>query len=263
MKKTFILFITYVLIFIWISFEPAYAERLELGGDAPVWAHIGAKILLYAHIAGGTIGIFAGTLAIGARKGAPIHRAAGKVFFISMFIAYAIGAGVAPFLHTGQRPNFVAGVLALYLLITAWRTVRIPKIIPGAFEYGGLLLAIGVVVLGVLFMQMGANDPSGTIDGSPPQAFILFAVAGSFAAAGDLHLIAGKGLEGAARIARHLWRMCFSFFIASTSLFLGQPRVFPDWFSESLAPVALSFAPLAALLIWISIIGGRRALGRA
>ena len=33
-----------------------------------------------------------------------------------MFVTYLIGAGVAPFLETGQRPNFVAGVLALYLL---------------------------------------------------------------------------------------------------------------------------------------------------
>lgn len=247
---------------IFLLIEPASAERLELAEGAPRWAVIGAAVLLYAHIAGGTVGILSGVVAIAARKGAPVHRAAGKTFFVSMFIAYAIGAGVAPFLETGQRPNFVAGILALYLLVTAWRTVRIPKIAPGAVEYGGLILALAIVGLGLIFMRIGANSATGTVDGSPPQAFILFAVAGSFAAAGDIHMILSKGLTGAARIARHLWRMCFSFFIASTSLFLGQPQVFPDWFSNSIAPVLLSFAPLIALLIWMAIIGGERVFRR-
>ena len=263
MKILTTLITTIVLFAIWASLEPAFAERLQLDENAPGWAHLGANILLFAHIGGGTVGIVAGVVAIGAQKGEPVHRAAGKIFFLSMFIAYAIGAGVAPFLQTGQRPNFVAGVLALYLLVTGWRTVKISKIVPGAVEYGGLLLALSIVGLGLLFMQMGANDPSGSIDGSPPQAFILFAVAGSFAAVGDLHLIVSNGLDGAARVARHLWRMCFSFFIASTSLFLGQPQVFPIWFSESFAPVALSFGPLAALVVWLAIVGGRRAIGRA
>lgn len=242
--------------------EPISAERLELDESAPQWASIGAASLLYLHIAGGTFGILSGIVAIAAQKGSPVHRAAGKVFFGSMFIAYAIGAGVAPFLETGQRPNFVAGVLSLYLLVTAWQTVRISRIAPGAFEYAGLMISLGITALGLLFMYMGANSPTGTIDGSPPQAFILFAIAGLFAASGDLHLILSKGLTGAARIARHLWRMCFSFFIATTSLFLGQPQVFPDWFSHSIAPVLLSFAPLLALLIWMIIIGRERIFSR-
>lgn len=249
--------ITFLILFC-ASLDPAHAERLKLAENAPEWALWGANFILYAHIAGGTIGIISGIFAIAAKKGAPTHRAAGKIFFVSMLVAYAIGAGVAPFLETGQRPNFVGGILALYLLLTAWRTVRIEKIAPGFFEYAGFILAIAISATGVLFMQIGASSPTGTIDGSPPQAFILFAIAGAFAAGGDIHLILSKGLEGAARIARHLWRMCFSFFIASTSLFLGQPQVFPDWFNNSLAPFLFSFAPLAALFIWLTIIGGQR-----
>ena len=155
----------------------------------------------------------------------------------------------------------MGGVLALYLLITAFRTVRIPRIKPGAFEYGGLLTALAITGAGFLFMQMAANSPTGTIDDSPSEAFVLFATAGIFAVLGDLHLIFSKGLTGAARIARHLWRMCFSFFIAATSLFLGQPQVFPEWFNASPAPFILSFAPLIALLIWMVITGFERVRG--
>ena len=103
-------------------------------------------------------------------------------------------------------------------------------------------------------MRMGAASPTGTVDGSPPQAFILFAVAGSAAAAGELNVILRRGLSGAARIARHLWRMCFSWFIAAGSLFLGQPQVFPDWFNASPLPVLLAFTPLIAMVTWLIIV---------
>ena len=47
----------------------------------------GVTTLAYAlHIGGGTIGLFAGTVAAFARKGGRLHRRAGTVFTISMLI---------------------------------------------------------------------------------------------------------------------------------------------------------------------------------
>jgi len=232
----------------------ACATTLEVADDAPVWAHAGAGILLYAHIAGGALGLLMGVLAVITRKGGTVHRAAGNVFFVSMFVTYLIGAGVAPFLTDGQRPNFTAGVLALYLLVTGWRTARRGDFRAGKSEYAGLAVALAITGLGLLFMRMGAASPTGTVDGSPPQAFILFVAAGSAAAAGEVNVILRRGLSGAARIARHLWRMCFSWFIAAGSLFLGQPQVFPDWFNASLLPLLLSFTPLIAMVSWLIIV---------
>jgi len=37
------------------------------------------------------------------------------------------------------------------------------------------------------------------------------------------------GLPAKRRIARHLWLMCFGWFIATGSFFLGQQQVFPAW----------------------------------
>jgi hypothetical protein len=174
-----------------------------------------------------------------------------------MVVAYLIGAGVAPFLAEGQRPNFVAGVLALYLLITGWRTARRRDIEAGRAEILGLMIAITITGLGLYFMYLGAKSPTGTVDGSPPQAFFVFALAGSAAAAGDLNLILRRRISGAARIARHLWRMCFSLFIASGSLFLGQPQVFPDWFNATPMPFLFAFGPLAAMAIWLTLVRRR------
>ncbi|MFN3912706.1 hypothetical protein [Hyphomonas sp.] len=233
----------------------AVADNLVAPPGAPLWMHLGAGALLYAHIGGGAIGLLAGSVAIFAPKGRPLHRAAGTVFFAAMLITYAIGAGVAPFLETGQRPNLVAGIMALYLLVTGWLTMRQRgAVTAGPVQYAGLVFALGLVALGAVFMYMGSRSLTGTVDGSPPQAFLLFMVAGTFAAAGDLHVILRRTLTGAARTARHLWRMCFSMFIASGSLFFGQPQVFPKWFHDTTLPVWLGFAPVLAMIVFLVIV---------
>lgn len=233
----------------------AHANRLYVAPDAPLWQHLGADTLLWLHIGGGVIGLLTGVAAIASRKGRSTHRLVGTVFLVSMFVTYAIGAGVAPFLDTGQRPNFVGGIAALYLLISGWMTVRSRvSVQAGLAHYAGLLAALSIAGMGFLFMQMGANSPTGTIDGSPPQAFILFSVVGSIAALGELNVILRGAISGPARIARHLWRMCISMFFASGSLFLGQPQVFPDWFNETPWPGLLAAAPLFAMLIWLFIV---------
>ncbi len=227
------------------------ADNLEAGPGDPIWMHLGANALLWAHIAGGAIGMVTGVVALTVRKGQRVHRAAGSVFFFAMFAAYAIGAGVAPFLDTGQRPNFVAGIMALYLLVSGTRTARQRDVTAGTPEVIGLIVALSITAAGVIFMRMGAASPSGTVDGSPPQAFFLFTIAGAFAAAGELHVLIRKQLSNVSRIARHLWRMCFSLFIASGSFFLGQQQVFPETLRDSALLYVLALAPLPVMLFWL------------
>jgi uncharacterized membrane protein len=229
----------------------ALANNLEAGPGDPVWMHLGAKTLLWAHIAGGAIGMVTGVVALASRKGQRVHRAAGSVFFLAMFMAYAIGAGVAPFLDTGQRPNFVAGIMALYLLVSGAMAARRREVKAGAPEIIGLLVALGITTAGVVLMRMGAASPSGTVDGSPPQAFFLFTIAGAFAAAGELHVLLRRQLSNVSRIARHLWRMCFSLFIASGSFFLGQQQVFPEALQDSALLYAVALSPLPVMLFWL------------
>jgi hypothetical protein len=168
-----------------------------------------------------------------------------------MFIAYLIGAFVAPFLSEGQRPNFVAAILALYLLITGVMTARRRHFQASIMEKIGLAVALLITGMGVLFAYMGANSVSGTVDGSPPQAFVIFIVAGSIAAAEEIYVLVRRKLSEVARKIRHLWRMCFSLFLASGSLFLGQPQVFPDWFNGLILPSLLALAPVLILLGWV------------
>ena len=66
-----------------------------------------------------------------------------------------------------------------------------------------------------------------------------------------LRVIRRGGVTGAARLARHLWRMCFALFVASGSLFLGQPQVFPAPLRNSPLLIGMAVAPLGFLIFWI------------
>jgi uncharacterized membrane protein len=71
------------------------------------------------HIAGGTIALLGGLVAVCARKGARLHRFAGMVFVIAMLIM-ATTADILALVIPGQQVNFLIGTFTLYLICTAW-----------------------------------------------------------------------------------------------------------------------------------------------
>lgn len=232
----------------------AHAASLQVAPDAPAWMHVGAAALLWLHIGGGAAGIATGFIVLASRKGGRIHRGVGKVFFWVMLVSYGVTASVAPFMHVEQRTNTVAGLMALYLLVSGWAAVQQKDLKAGPWQVGGLVVALGIAGAGVLFMQMGATSPSGTIDGAPPQAFIVFTTLGMFAAAGEINVLARRTISGPARLSRHLWRMCASLFIASGSFFLGQMQLLPDWVTGNGIHFVLALGPLVLMLVYLVVV---------
>src|SRR5258708_4082052 len=121
---------------------------LQVPPESPLWLSAGADSILFLHIAGGSLAIISGAVALVARKGEPAHRVAGTVFFAAMLTACAIGAVVSPFLADGQRPNTVAAVLALYLIVTGWLAAKRPEGRIGRVEVGGFIVALSVTIAG-------------------------------------------------------------------------------------------------------------------
>jgi hypothetical protein len=233
---------------------PAYAARLQVAPDSPAWMHVGADMLLWLHIGGGAAGIAAGFVALASRKGAKIHRSAGVAFFAVMLVCYLVAASVAPFMHVEQRTNAMAGLAALYLLLSGWSAARRKEIKAGPWQLAGLAAALGIAAAGAIFMQMGANSPTGTVDGAPAQSFVLFLAIGLIATAGEINLLVRRTLSRTARLARHLWRMCLSLFIASGSFFLGQPRFQPEWLSGTRLNIVLALIPLVLMLVYLVLV---------
>jgi len=118
----------------------------------------------------------------------------------------------------------------------------------GPLEVAGFFIATGGTLYTVYLTWLAAHSPEGTLDGSPPQAFYLFTTVSLIAAVSDLKVIVRRGVTGAQRIARHVWRMCFGLFVASGSLFLGQQQVFLAWLRETPVLYIAALAPLPFLL---------------
>jgi uncharacterized membrane protein len=222
---------------------------LHLPPDAPLLLRLGADALVVLHIGGGTVGLISGAAALTVRKGGSLHRWIGNVFFVSMGIMATIGATVSPLLS--DRVSTVAGIFTLYLLATAWMAVKRRDGGVGRFEVAALFVPMGVMAAGVAFIFMQRASPNGMVDGQPPQAAYMFAIVATIAASGDLKVILRRGVTGAQRIARHLWRVCFALFIASGSLFLGQPQVFPQALQHSGLLAIPALAPLLLLIFWL------------
>jgi len=221
---------------------------LHLAPDAPLVARWAADAALFGHIGGGVAGIGAGYVTVAARKGGPLHRAAGKAFIFAMGVAYAIGAIVAPMIH--QPGNSFGGVFAIYLIVTGWIAVRRPAGDVGRIETGAMLAAAasGIVLLAMALLSVVSPRILG---GVPWPVFVILAAICALAARADLSAIRQGGLAGAARLRRHIWRMSAAFFFGTGSLFLGQPRVFPPGLRGSLPLIALALAPLAIMAFWL------------
>ena len=215
-----------------------------------VYEHIVSSPAIITHIAAGATGIVSGTVALFSPKGSGPHRVAGTVFVLSMLTTGALAAYLAFLIH--QNANIVGGVFTFYLVATAWLTVSRKQGSAGLFERVAVLAPIGLATAFLIFGLQGMSTPRQTLDdGSPAQASLLLAGVAALAAAMDFKLILAGGVSGAPRIARHLWRMCFGFFIATGSFFIGQQRVFPVWLHGSPILLALGVAPLVLLVFWL------------
>jgi len=159
----------------------------------------------------------------------------------------------------GEVINILMGLLALYLVSTAWITARRRKG-TGPFDRVALLLVVGVIG-GLLVNGVRAARSEVAPGGIPATVYFVFAAVATMAAAGDARMIARGGLVGTARIARHLWRMCTALFIAVASFFLGQPQVFPDALCNAPGLRAVPvFLVLGTMVFWMIRVRSARVL---
>jgi len=220
------------------------------------WLH---DAIMWVHIAGGTLALASGAMAAAARKGSDLHSSAGTAFVISMLVLGVTASILEPF-RTPEPGSPVGGIMVCYFVATAWMTARRRDGRPGAFEKiaCAFILAIAALIIGAGFKE--ALSPTEQVPG--PGA--LFGVGGFCLLAGvlDLNFILRGKLSGAQRISRHVWRMCFAFFVATGSFFLGQQDVLPRAVQGSPILFVLAFAPFAIMLFWLVRLRFAKMVGR-
>ena len=179
------------------------------------------------HIAAGTLSLVCGYLALYSAKGGAVHRRSGTIFVYAMLAMGVAGLTIAVVRDVAAAVNVPAALLTAYLVITALTTVRPLERGARSADIGAMLVALGVAVASLTFaFQAFANG--GMRRGMPAFPFVMFGVVAMVAGVGDWRMIrGGVALKGTARLARHLWRMCFALFIAALSFFIGQAQVIP------------------------------------
>jgi uncharacterized membrane protein len=211
--------------------------------------------LLICHVSAGTLGILSGAAALSVRKGERLHRAFGTVFFVSMVTVSVLAMILAVFvppIFAGAAPpsaSVSVAILTIYLVTTAWMTVRRKDGSIGLFEKGAFVVAFGIAAALLIFGLHAKSIPKAKPSDYVP--YFVFASFAAFAAAMDLKLILRGGISGAQRIARHLWRMCFALFFAAAFFFLGQQQVLPKVMRGSPILLVLALAPLIIMIFWL------------
>ncbi len=215
------------------------------------------------HIAGGVIALVCGAVAVSVRKGSAVHVSAGTWFCVAMLVLGVTASILAPFKSPPDSP--VGGIMVCYFVATAWMTARRRSGAPGRFEKiaCSIALVLAIAIIGHGFEV--AFAPRGQFKG-PPGPIVLFALGGICLLAGlsDLRFVIRGKLSARQRISRHLWRMCFAFFVATGSFFFGQQKVMPPAVVGSPILIVLALAPIALMLFWLvrvrfsNMIGGLR-----
>ena len=205
--------------------------------------------ILVLHICGGLVGLLSGAAAMAFRKGSRLHGIAGQVFVVSMLTMSAAGVTLA--VMKSQPGNILGGALTFYLVATAWMTARRVTPTTSLFDWGALLIVWAVAVANVTLGTVAALSAAGKVYDYPPGPYFFLGSVAVLATGGDVQMLRRNGISGTQRIARHLWRMCFALFIASSSLFLARQQLFPELMRKTGTLVLLSFLPLILMIYWL------------
>ena len=206
-------------------------------------------LIALLHFIVGAVTVIAGAGALLLRKGSRPHRFSGRLFLISMLLLCASGIYLS--IVRAITFTFFLAVFSAYLVLTGWVSARRRDGEIGRFEKRAffivLLCTLALIGLGVVEsvfgISTGGDVPAGAY-------FFLAGLAAVFSAL-DYRVIKSGALTGKHRIARHLWRMCFSMFIASAIFFLGNNHVLPEMLRHPYILNTPIIAVLAAMLFWL------------
>lgn len=207
------------------------------------------NVLMAVHVLLGTVAVVSGAIALVAKKGSIPHIKVGQIFVISMITSSLLGSVLGLVKPQQLYITFHAGILGVTLIASSWLTVRKRPFTTDRIDHlissVNILNTAALIGLGIYALQ----QTDGTLLGFHGADYLFLAVMAGIAAVSDISLIFRKAVAAHHRLARHLWRMCFGFFIAAGSAFTGPgANAFPKVIQDS------GILSLPELLIFLALI---------
>ena len=183
-------------------------------------------LLLSIHVMAGLLSIAAGAVALWAFKGSPLHRKSGLVFVGAMLTMASTGAVIA--IAKPDPGTALGGALVFYVVCTALLTVKRTVAQSRGWLVALMLMAFAIGATELSLGAAAARTPEHMFGKYPAAFYYVFAVVALLCASGDARTLWLGRLDGVRRLVRHIWRMCFAMWFATTSFFIGQAKVFPE-----------------------------------
>lgn len=198
------------------------------------------------HTPAGTVALLSAIAAFAYPKGSFKHRRAGNYFTVSILVMLVTGA-IAGYLKESADDVFLS-LIVIYTVFTAWLTIYHKQGEAGLYEFVALAW---IAVLGIVLFNI---DP--TWDKvRDPGIYPVWVGLAVFFAVGDIRNIYRGGLSGPQRIARHLWRMCFSLMWAAMAFGDKIIKMLDSTIEQMPYIIAVpALSVLALMLFWLYIV---------
>lgn len=142
-------------------------------------------------------------------------------------IASALAGSAIALMVDGQFIAFLAGLLTVYLVVSG--VLAVASKAQRAARAALFVISSGLALWFYSLAWVSSQSAEGVYLGYGAGPYIFLGSMALLAAGGDLYALLTMPLARPACLSRHLWRMCFAFFIAAGSLFTGPgATAFPE-----------------------------------
>jgi hypothetical protein len=180
------------------------------------------EILLFAHIAGGSVALICALMAVSSKKGSNFHRRVGRIYALGIA---TIGVTAIPMaIISGKTLLFLIALFSSYLVFSGWRFAVNRSGRPSKLDW----IAVLIMLLTAATMTIGAY----IIYAEGSDMWVALAVFATIAAVlglVDMKSHISRRTIGKKRVARHLTNMLSGTIATVTAAVVVNISTDPAW----------------------------------
>ncbi|MGE4594903.1 MAG: hypothetical protein AAEF23_05220 [Gammaproteobacteria bacterium] len=180
------------------------------------------EMLLFVHIAGGSIALICALMAVSSKKGANFHRKVGRIYALSMA---TIGITAIPLAIISEKMFlFIIAIFSSYLVFAGWRFAVNRSGKPSKLDW----FAVFVMLITAITMALGAYILYAEGD-DMWVTLAVFAIISAGIGLTDMKSHISRRTIGNKRIARHLTNMLAGTIATLTAALVTNVSTDPVW----------------------------------